>query len=120
MLNHVFHRTFFGCEGGLISKSIFNLALSSKNSALEIIIVQLEWKVDGPVIFNAHALEDGSMYQIENTFQDEVPFYALPLVEILKIEEKWRLKPPSYTGQAAVSIMLNHVVHRTSFGCKGS
>ena len=40
------------------------------------------------MIFNAHALEDGTMYQIENTFQDEVPFYALPLVEISKMEEK--------------------------------
>ena len=43
--------------------------------------------MDGPVIFNAHALED-SIFQIENTFQDEVPFYALPLVEISKMEEK--------------------------------
>ena len=76
-----FHRTSFGCKGGLIWKSIFKLAPSSKECALEIIIAQFL------VIFSAHALED-SIFQIENTFQDEVPFYALPLVQISKREEK--------------------------------
>ena len=51
------------------------------------------------------------MYQIENTFQDEVPFYALPLVEISKSGRKMKAK-------TTLSYIIDTVAYRPGHSSK--